>query len=575
MTSDAVSYRYMFGTLSGKSIRPKMFEKRFVVLPTKEERKFRFDEAFEFCKRVGIPVSTLASLFSGVKFVREIPEGARVSFVWLDTVNGIPTTLHVYDDDNGFQSFGDFEEGWNALGDVVVGFDLFRYQFRHLAQDEALSYLFNEYHLGGSTFYGPRYKLALDLTWFVRVVTGKRWQRFVSEHRIYTSDRVSLARQVYELLDVPTLFRILAHFLPMDRNLMQLTYLDNLKGYMLHAAYLRNHYIVAAPVVESGQPNNYSPVRVDVPGFYQDYVEYDVSSAYPTTALIESVDPFGVGVFPSLLKDLMSYKETLPHGFARDLVKKFSVALVGYLNYDNSRFKNVFYAPVAWSRITGTFNSRFQQLVDDIKPVWARVDSVVVPASSSLPFLGYAYRFGVKHHYAWLAIYSNDHLLGKDLGSDELVKKGFDFATPWGNAPYFPVVFDRARQTLESMISMDPQRVLYHDGVYQTLQAVLDASLSSRPYEYEISFLKSAKEVPNTPAKSSVFPYLQEGYNRGVVCHGAFCPVDSVNMQDVDLHFYVSGIVNSLVQYFPPDRWDPVDVINFIDSYVGEDNGDD
>jgi len=572
VTSDAVSYRYEFGTLSGKTIRPKMFQKRFVVLPQKEERKFHFHEAFEFCKSTGVPVSTLAYLFSGVKFIREVPASASVSFIWLEEVNGIPTTLHVYDDEHGFRSYGDFSEAWNDLGDVVVGFDLFRYQFRHLAQDDAISYLFVPYHLGKGTYYGPKFKLALDLTWFVRVATGKRWQRFVAEYGLSASDRVSLARQVYEFLDVPTLFSVLASLLPMDRNLMQLTYLDNLKAYMLHAQYLRNHYLVAAPPVESVPSDTTPPVRVDVPGFYTNYVEYDVSSAYPTTALLDSVDPFDVGVFPELMKTLLTYKQTLPSGFARDLVKKLSVALVGYLNYSNPRFTNVFYAPAAWSKITGGFNARFQELVDQIKPVWARVDSVVIPASSQPPTLGFVYRFGVKHHYDWLAIYPNDHLLGYDIMSGEFVKKGFDFASPWGNAPRFPVIFDRARQYLESRIVSDPQTYLYQSDVFSVLHEVLDYSLSARPWEYVISFLKSEKEVPNTPAKAAVFSYLREGYNEGVVCQGAFCAPGSVRMEDVDLRFYVSGIVHSLVQYFPPDRWDPVDVVNFVDAYVGGDH---
>ena len=569
MVSDAVAYRYEFTTLSGRKIRPKYFRKKFVFLPDGREADLGFHEGLKLVSRAGIPVSLLAWKFSGVGFIDRVPEDARVSFIWLDEVNGIPTTLHVYDDERGFRSYGDFEEAWKSLGEVVVGLDLFRFQFYRLAQVDGLKGEFNEYRLGRNTFYGPRHKLALDLTFFVRIVSGKRPQRFVAEHGIYTDDRVSLARQLYEFLDVPTIFRVLADLLPVDRNFMQLAFLDSLKSYILHSAYVRNGYLVVdAP---QGEETGEKPQEayVNVPGFYENMVEYDVSSAYPTTAVLERADPFGTEVFPRLMTALLAYKQTLPNGFARDLVKKLSVALVGMMRYDNGRFKNYFYNNKAWLQVINGFYRRFKKVIDEYSPVWSRVDALIVPASVDPPQMGFAYRFGVKHHYEWVAVYENDHLLGCDPAQQDLVKKGFDFSTPWGNAPALPLVFTRARQLLEAVVRKDPRGVLYRSDPFEVLRSVLDSSLSDRPGDYIISYLKSEKEVPNTPAKQDVFPYLQPGYNRGVVCRDGFCSPEAVSPSDISYRFYVRGIVQSLIYYFPPERWDPVDVVSFIDSYAG------
>ena len=575
MVSDAVAYRYEFTTLSGKRIRPKYYKKSITLLPSRETKDLSFHEAFEYVKSVGIPVSLLAWKFSGVKFVKDIPKDARVSFIWLDDVNGVPTTLHVYDDEYGFRSYGDFVEGWNSLGEVVVGLHLFRHQFAKLAQIDDLRHEFNEYHLGRSTFYGPRHKLGIDLTFFIRLVSGKRPQRFVAEYGIYSDDRVSLARQLYEFMDIPTLFHVLAELLPVDRNFMQLAYLDNLKIYMLHAAYLRNGFLVTAP--PDVEPVSDSPKEeyVNVPGFYRNMVEYDVSSAYPTTALVVGADPFGVDGFTKLMSLLLTYKQTLPDGFARDLVKKLSVALVGILKYHNARFRNVFYNEKVWLSIINGFYERFHSVVEEVKPVWSRVDAVIVPGGTDPPYMGLLYRFGVKHYYEWVAVYDNDHLLGSDPSQRELVKKGFDFSTPWGNAPTLPIVFSRAQQLLEAIIRKDPEDVLYRQDPFAVLRSVLDDSLSDRPDEYVIAFLKSEKEVPNTPAKQDVFGFLSVGYNRGVVCKDGFNEPETVSAHDVNYRFYVRGIAQSLIQYFPPERWDPVDLVGFVDSYVKENGGED
>lgn len=569
VVSDAVAYRYEFTTLSGRKFRPKFFRKTLTFLPSREEKELQFHEALKLIPGTGIPVSLLAWKFSGVKYVSRVPDGARVSFIWLDEVNGIPTTLHVYDDERGFRSYGDFEKAWKELGEVVVGLDLFRHQFYRLAQVDELRSEFHEYHLGRNTFYGPRYKLALDLTFFIRVVSGKRPQRFVAEYGIYTDDRVSLARQLYEFLDVPALFSVLADLLPVDRNFMQLTFLDNLKAYILHSAYVRDGYLVVGPPEDVESDERPKEAYVNVPGFYKNMVEYDVSSAYPTTAVLEQADPFGVGVFPRLMMTLLTYKQTLPDGFARDLVKKLSVALVGMLKYDSGRFKNYFYNKKVWLSVINGFYDRFQKVVEEYNPVWSRVDALIIPADVDPPFLGYLYRFGVKHHYEWVAIYENDHLLGYDPSQHDLVKKGFDFSTPWGNAPTLPLVFTRARQLLEAVIRRDPENVLYRSDPFEVLRSVLDDSLSDRPEDYIISYLKSEKEVPNTPAKQDVYPYLQPGYNRGVVCRDGFYEPEAVSPSDISYRFYVRGIVQSLIYYFPPERWDPVDVVGFIDSYVG------
>lgn len=573
VVSDAVAFRYEFTTLSGKKFRPKFFKKSLTLLPSKDEKELQFHEAMKLIPKVGVPVSLLAWKFSGVKFVREIPEDARVSFVWLDDVNGIPTTLHVYDDENGFRSYGDFVEAWSDLGDVVVGFDLFRHQFYKLAKVDGLKSEFNEYHIGRNTFYGPRYKLAIDLTFFIRLVSGKRPHRFVAEYGIYMDDRVSLARQLYEFLDVPTIFRVLADLLPVDRNFMQLAYQDNLKAYILHAAYLREGYLVAGAPEDVDSDERPKEAYVNVPGFYRNMVEYDVSSAYPTTVMVVDADPFGVRVLPRVMSQLLTYKQVLPDGFARDLVKKFSVALVGMLKYQNDRFQNVFYNKKVWLSVINGFYDRFKGVLDKYDPVWSRVDALIVPAGSDPPNLGILYKFGVKHHYEWLAIYENDHLLGLDPSQYDLVKKGFDFSTPWGNAPTLPIVFSRSQQLLEAIIRRDPEGVLYGGDLFDLLRSVVDDSLSSRPEDYVIAFLKSEKEVPNTAAKQDVFKYLQPGYNRGVVCKDGFNEPETVSLSDIDYRFYVRGIVQSLVQYFPPDRWDPVDVVRFVDEYVRENGG--
>ena len=567
--AQAVSYRYEFGFLGGKTLRPKMFEKELVLLPQKERKKLKFHEAMEFSKTVGVPISTLAWKFSGVKFLTHIPETAKVSFVWLDTVNNVPTTLHVYDEQNGFQRYGDIVEGWTNLGDVVVGLDLFRYQFRHLARIEDIRYCFNEYHLGRNTFYGPKFKLAIDLTFWVRVVSGKRPVRYVAELGLPTGNKLSMAISLYEHLDIPTLFNVLSEVLQMDRNLMQLSYLDALKLYMLHSQYLREGYLVTAPPQVDPPDEPAHSAYVNVPGFYENMVEYDVSSAYPTTVLVERVDPFGTDVFPNLMSYLMTKKQLLPDSPARDLVKKLSVAFVGIMNYHRDRFRNVFYNPRAWLKVINGFYNRFKKVIDEYNPVWSRVDALLVPATSPPPSLGFLYKFGVKHHYKWVAIYENDHLLGEDVSDpDELVKKGFDFSTPWGNAAQLPIVFRRAQGILEHMIRSSPREVLYSSDVVQTLLDVLKRSISDRLEDYVIVYLKSEKEIPQTVAKSEIWGYLSPGYNRGVVGKDGFYEPESLSPSDVNYRFYVRGIVDSLVQYFPPDRWDPGLAGYIIDEFV-------
>jgi len=317
VTTPVVSYRYRFYTLDGRTLRGKYPQKQFTLLPSHEEVKLRFHELKEYTTRVGIPWSMLAAYYTGFHFVNKPTDD--VSFIWLDVVEGIPTTLHVYNPGGEIRHFGDFKEGWKHLNTTVVGLDLFRYQFRYLASIPELRDQFVPYHIGRGEYYGPKYKVAVDITFFVRWLTGKKPLRIAAEMGLYDYDRLALARQLYNLYDIPQVYEVFGTVLNMDRNLMQIVLPDTLKAYVAFQAYLDQGYLITDRPPEGDTEEEPKVLHIAKPGLYYNYVEYDVSAAYPTTCATKSVDPYGTMVFPQLMATLLALRKAVSSEHAQKI----------------------------------------------------------------------------------------------------------------------------------------------------------------------------------------------------------------------------------------------------------------
>ena len=541
----AVAYRYRFYTPDGRILKGRYPAKSFTLLPSREEKVLRFHELKEYIQSVGIPWSMLAAYYSDVQFVSRPTDD--VSFIWLDVVEGIPTTLHVYNPGGEILHFGDFKEGWKHLNTTVVGLDLFRFQFRYLAAVPELRDQFIPYRIGRGEYYGPKYKVAVDITFFIRWLTGKKPLRIAAEMGLYDYDRLALARQLYSLYDIPQVYEVFGTVLNMDRNLMQLVLPDTLKAYVAFQAYLSQGYLIAGAPPDGDSSDDPKVLHIAKPGLYRDYVEYDVSAAYPTTCAVLSVDPYGTHVFPTLMATLLALRESLSSEHAQKIAKGLANSLIGMMKYAKSPFRNV----KAWLQVVNGFYDIFAPIAEKYCAVWAHTDNMVVPAGSPPPELPYGYRVRLKHRFAWISVLDAGRYVALDADSRSLIVKGLNFSAPWGSPVQFPQVFVRARQLLESMVVENPD-LTWADPktMSDVIESVVKRSLSDDPCDYELVYLVARNEVPSDPVKSSIFPRLRPGVNRGVLTGDAFLPVDSVSFRDVDLRWYIEAMVMSLMEYF-------------------------
>lgn len=546
MTAPVVAYRYRFYTVDGRVLKGKYLVKSFTLLPDNREVRLRFHELKEYIRKSGIPWSMLAAYYTGFHFVDRPTDD--VSFIWLDVVEGIPTTLHVYNPGDEIRHFGDFKEGWKYLNTTVVGLDLFRFQFRYLASLPELRDQFVPYHVGRGEYYGPKYKVAVDVTFFVRWLTGKKPLRISAEMGLYDYDRLALARQLYNLYDIPDAYQVFGTVLNMDRNLMQIVLPDTLKAYVAFQAYLDQGYLIVGPPklgeVSVGEPG---VLHIAKPGLYYDYVEYDVSAAYPTTCATKSIDPYGTMVFPQLMATLLALRQALSSEHAQRLAKGLANSLIGMMKYAKSPFRNEY----AWYQVVNGFYELFAPIAERYGAVWAHVDNMVVPADSPEPELPYGYKVKLKHRFAWISVLDASRYVAYDADSRELITKGLNFTAPWGSPVRFPPVFDRARQLLEAHIVQEPELTRTDPkSMSDLIESVVKRSLSDKPEDYELVYLVARNEVPSDPVKSSIFPRLKPGVNKGVLTKDAFLPVESATMDDVDLPWYIEAMVMSLMEYF-------------------------
>ncbi len=540
------AYRYRFLNMRTGRFEALHFEpKRLKFLPGGEEREVKLHQLRDVVDSRGYPWDMLSAYFAGVKFISELPN--EPTFINVQVVEGVPTTVELYNPRLGYRAYGDFRRAWKDATDVVVSIGSFYYQFRYLASvlpEEFYTYRTSN---GKGRYYAPLRKLGIDITFFSLLTTGKGPYRLAAELGVPNQSPIALARYLYDYLDVPKLFSILSSLVNIDRHRMQFTFRDKLKTYIVYQAYLDRGYILESLPRRECEANH-SQVYVRYPGLYYDMVEYDISMAYPTTVVVDRIDPYGVDVFPDLMQHLRSLRAGLS-GVPSKFVKRLANSLVGMLKYEYSGFRN----ECAYSRVlNGVFN-RWKPIAED--SVWANVDSAVLPADYDLPPID-GYEVRVEHRYRWVAVVDSRRMIGQTY-EGEFVHKGMSFSYYFGDAVRLPVLWSRLDSALDHYLASDPNRIFSPLGdQLERLEEMVVSSFSEYPEEYVVTFTRSSREDVKNPYRAYVFDRLSgHGVISGVVTTDGIVPASSLDFSQVDWRYYVTAMVFSLFEHF--EKSDP------------------
>ena len=533
-------YRYRFINMRTGTFEKLPFEEReLTFLPSGERRRVKLHELKPLINSRGYPWSMLAAHFAGVRFIDELPD--EPTFINVQVVEGVPTTVELYNSRVGYRAYGDFEQAWKDTTDVVVAIGAFSHHFRHFAKVLPGEFYYYNAKRRSRYFYAPLRKLGIDITFWSLLATGKGPYHLAAEHGVPNQQPIALARFLWDYLKIPALYRILSSLLNIDRHHMQLTFRDRLKSYIVYQAYLDRGYILSdLPRAECSPSVN--QVYVRRPGIYYDVVEYDIRSAYPTTVIVRGIDPYDRDVFPDLMRTLLSFRDSYD-GVPADFSKLLANSLIGMMKYELSAFRN----ECAWARVINGVYEVWHPVSE--RAVWANVDSAILPADVGAPDVE-GYNVREVNRFRWLVVYDDRRLLGQTY-EDEFVHKGINPSYYWGEAVRLPVFWDRVDSALDYYIASDPKRVyLPLSESLDVIKRVILDSLSDDPRDYLLTFAYSPGEAVKNPYRAYVVPRLQRGITHGVLTKEGFKPPEEVNLSELDWSFYISAAVYALSEHF-------------------------
>lgn len=230
---------------------------------------------------------------------------------------------------------------------------------------------------------------------------------------------VELLTQIFWMLKIPDLCKVLNELVSMDLHILQNVFFDRFLRYLMLNQYLTEGYLpVEYPknsmLIDSKIDNI---LKLATAGEYTKVWYYDVQNAYPNTAISLGTSVyFGEKVLPHLLEKIMRYVNA--YEGIRAPLKKIANALIGYMNDKNNFFSN----PTIWYNVVHQFNDIMLEVTHKVPLIWANTDGFMTQKQVNLSMPNYS--LILKEYFKYIKIFHVNKYIGVDAES-KVHMKGF------------------------------------------------------------------------------------------------------------------------------------------------------
>ena len=531
-----------FQRLTGK-------KKTLRTLPGKKEVTGTFQD-FYALNKMFMPVSQIASFIEGIEFFHDLKrDDKNVVFIdvftetevikdgiqWVDNDTG-----EVFKQDKTVKKFNTFF--WKRLGDlevhviqdlekaidflvqqnIVCAFNLKRHHLKVL-KDASM----NDYRIlrvgGEDPFPVLKSSLEVDLRLWVELgyrtdepfinpfqlarQLGFQGKEVLEDTPLKSVNNLHVAEYLYQNSCTVDLFNYVIGKTRCDPNWLQFQFENNIRRYLLHAIYMENGYFIAQPPVPEPH-ESHAPFNDARPGFYENYVEYDVEKAY-TNLMIQGEHKM-YDEDESLLSKF--YQEMITLGKEKPSLSRFTKNtanhFIGALN--PKKRESLFKKPTIWKSIVSACQEKMQALWNtQPDAVYSRVDNIIISESSPPPSVpGFSFK---SERLKWVVVYNKGRRLWLSKDDGKIKKSGFDKARVW-----YAQVFRDAIEFMDYSLSKseDPEKDLENPRVIiQDFLEGLEELYKKEPERFVNKPYKKDKEA-KIGELALVWKSLPMGFNR-------------------------------------------------------------
>ena len=404
-------------------------EKKFISLPDKKEiivNKYNLNSA---CQGVYIPISQLSAHIQGVQFVNDIkPEDCE--------------TFDIETDDRenfimGFVGDKKFTDPKEMVKEMRKYKCVYAYNNFHFDNEVLAKYSPEDFiaiKQAGFIAHTLKSTLMIDLLPILRFNTSfegyssevianllgfKEKRADVNSKEERCKQDITINRLIFNKYNIPKVFNTLSSLANIDPTLLQVSFQDRVRKYILINSYLKRGFLpVKQP--EAKQINIQSipdPVKMCKPGLYQEYHYLDISSAHARTAVnLKNLGIYDDNIFSKMEEELI---ELCKDNEIKPFVKGIANALVGSMYDRNNYFRN----EEIYRNIITTLKENVELIIGNYRKqiVYANTDCFIVPQSINFDMPNYELR--EKYLLSWCLLYNDNKWVG--LTKYGIQAKGF------------------------------------------------------------------------------------------------------------------------------------------------------
>jgi len=423
-----------FYLAGGRVIEPNG-KKEFDCLPTNQKMLVGKANLWNCAKGVYIPISQLHANINGINFCSNVDKSDKVGFYNVEVDEEDNFILGVVDE----EVFTKPQEMVNRLKeyDVVVSYNLIRFDNEILAK--YCPYDFMDIENVGFVARQLKGVLCIDLLSIIsnNLKLNNRSAESVSQRVGFyeeiieeenTEEKckqdVRMFKLIYEEMNIALVFNTISKLVNLDSMFWQMIPSVRLRKFIHINAYLRRGILplskTPSPITDSPEP-----VKIAKKGYYQGYSYWDISSAYPQTAVnLGNLGVYGGSddTFSKLQEELSTIAKD---SSIKPYMKFFANALVGSMRSPDEWFRN----PDINTQIVATVREKILNVVnsrDDV--IFSHTDCCVVKTDGGDIKID-GYNISKDYEFSDLFIYHVNKWIGKDNLSNRIVMKGFSKVT--------------------------------------------------------------------------------------------------------------------------------------------------
>ena len=403
-------------------------EKEFNTLPRKEKALVHPRNALNYAKEVYIPLSQLYAHLAGKQFCNTLSNSDLKGFYDIETDDEEKFLLGYVNE----KKFTDPEEMLQELlkYDVVIGFNIFAFDNEILAR-YCPDYF---YEVGNADFIAHSLKgvVNLDILSILRIIIGKESYsahsfakeiNFEEELLSYDEDKdkkceqdIRLNKALFEKYNLMKVFNTISTLANTDVTFWQIIQKARLRKFILINEYLRNNFMPLKPSPAKIKMSA-EPVKYSKRGIYENMIYYDISSAYPTTAVnLGNLGVYDDNIFSKLQRKLLILSED-PE--LKPFMKSIANPLCGAMYSENEYFRN----EEIFNRIVGTVAEKVKDILEGrMDVVYCNTDCFVVPRKSPEVEIE-GYKIKKNFEFDKFIVYNVNRWLGKI--KDKIEIRGF------------------------------------------------------------------------------------------------------------------------------------------------------